>query len=112
MVSIEPVIVALLASLAYSSIFYAKKNVGEKAQKFELGKWLSTITLGGVIGLITVMSGIPITQVGLETQIAAYAGLIAVIEAIGQMLFRFFFPVTETAKPPVTPVEQITTTGE
>jgi len=109
MVSIEPVIVSLVASVVYSSIFYAKKNVGEKEQRFELGKWLSTIVLGGAIGLVTLMSGFSVTQMGLETQIAAYAGLIAVIEAIGQMLFRYFFPTTVSIQPPAQPAEQIIT---
>lgn len=81
--TVQPIVTAALASLAYSLVFFAKhrERDGEELDTTKLG---ATVLVGIAVGITMTLSGDPLSQATLETQLMAYAGLIALVESIGK----------------------------
>ena len=80
----------IVAAIAYSCIIYAKKTANpENPVEFEPIKFLSTVTVGVVLGVISVGMEIPVTQMGIEEMFLLYGGAVILIESVLKGLWRF-----------------------
>ena len=85
----ETVAYAIVAALAYSLIFYVKKAVREKnPPEFDYTKLGATLVVGLVIGIVFYIGGVPIATEAVETQLIAYAGVVALVESILKLIYR------------------------
>ena len=83
------VVYAILASLVYSLIFYVKKAVRKKdPPEFDYAKLGATLVVGLVIGIVFYIGGVPIATEAVETQLIAYAGVVALVESILKLIYR------------------------
>ncbi len=83
--SAETIIYAIIAAILYAGSQYIKKS---GAQNFDATKFTATIIVGAFIGFICYINGIEITELTVEQQLAAYAGLVAVIENLIKIGYR------------------------
>ena len=90
--TIQPIILAVIGALIYSLLWYSRQVVDptKETPKFEPWKLVSTLVVGACIGLVSVLSGIDITQAGIEAQLASYGFLVAAVEQVGKALYRNF----------------------
>ncbi len=89
MVELITVGYAILAAIVYAVFGYLKSTTQEG---FEPTKFLSTIAIGAIIGVVFAFSGLQVTQEAVAIQLAAYAGLTAVIEDVVKSIWRRIFP--------------------
>lgn len=73
---IETLAVAIVAALVYALAGYLDR---QEAEEFNLTKMFATAVIGLVVGVVLWASGIPITSENVMTQMAAYAGLVAIV---------------------------------
>lgn len=85
------IIIALISGLIYASVFYAKKYL-QNGEAFIPEKFAATAIIGALVGVAFTLSGMPISQEGIEVQIVAYTGLIAIVESILKILVLKFAP--------------------
>ena len=92
MIEFQPVIVAVAAALLYSLLWFSRQVVDptKETPKFDPWKMGATLVIGACIGLVSVISGIEITQAGIEAQLTSYGFLIAAVEQVGKALYRNF----------------------
>ena len=90
--TIQPILIAVGGSLIYSLLWYSRQVVDptKETPEFEPWKLVSTLVVGACIGLVSVLSGIDITQAGIEAQLASYGFLVAAVEQVGKALYRNF----------------------
>lgn len=88
----QPFFISIGAAVLYSLLWYCRKVVDPTKPTPEYNLWElgSTILVGAVIGGLSVLSGLELTQVGLETQLAAYGFVIAAVEQVGKAIVRNF----------------------
>ncbi|MCK9592336.1 MAG: hypothetical protein M0Q91_10060 [Methanoregula sp.] len=93
----EPIITAVGAAVLYSLLWYCRKVIDPTKPTPQYNVWElgSTVTVGIVIGIISVLSGLELTQVGLETQLIAYGFIIAAVEQVGRAIYRNFIQKVE-----------------
>ena len=66
----------IVAAVVYALVGYLDKQVGES---FDPLKMFVTACIGAVVGVVLYASGIPITSENVLMQMAAYAGLVAIV---------------------------------
>lgn len=88
----DPVVTAAVSAILYSLLFYAKKVPKDEKTPFDPFKLLATIVVGIGVGLTFKFGGIPLNNVTLTEQLAAFTGIIALVEAVLKGLVRQFFP--------------------
>ena len=90
MVEFQSVIVAVAAALLYSLLWFSRQVVDptKETPKFDPWKMGATLVIGACIGLVSVISGIEISQAGIETQLTSYGFLVAVVEQVGRAIYR------------------------
>ena len=88
--TIQPIILAVIGALIYSLLWYSRQVVDptKETPEFEPWKLVSTLVVGACIGLVSVLSGVDITQAGIEAQLASYGFLVAVVEQVGKAVYR------------------------
>jgi len=74
------VLIAMFAGIVYSAFFYAK-NQTSTGDPFDPTKAISTLIVGAGVGVGVQLSGLPITELSIETQLLAYAGIISLVDA-------------------------------
>lgn len=90
--TIQPILIAVGGALIYSLLWYSRLVIDptKETPEFEPWKLVSTLVVGACIGLVSVLSGIDITQAGIEAQLASYGFLVAAVEQVGKALYRNF----------------------
>ena len=90
MIEFQQVIVAVAAALLYSLLWFSRQVVDptKETPKFDPWKMGETLVIGACIGLVSVISGIEITQAGIEAQLTSYGFLVAVVEQVGRAIYR------------------------
>ena len=81
----ESVFIAILASIAYAMTHYFKKAGKEK---FSVTKFLATVIVGAIVGVVMYTQNVPITEESFETQFIAYAGLVALVENVIKIIIK------------------------
>ena len=88
--TIQPILIAVGGSLIYSLLWYSRQVIDPTKETPEFNPWKmgATLVVGAFIGLGSVMGGIEISQTSIETQLAAYGFVIAVVEQVGKAIYR------------------------
>ena len=81
------IVVAILAAIIFAASGYLK-SVG--TENFEPTKFTATVLVGIVVGAVMYASGSPVTEANVATQLAMYAGVIAVVENVLKAILRRF----------------------
>ena len=81
------IVVAILAAIIFAASGYLK-SVG--TEDFDTPKFAATVLVGAVVGAIMYASGLPVTEAGVLEQLAAYAGIVVVVENILKAILRRF----------------------
>ena len=92
MIEFQSVIVAVAAASLYSLLWFSRQVVDptKETPKFDPWKMGATLVIGACIGLVSVITGIEISQAGIEAQLTSYGFLVAVVEQVGKALYRNF----------------------
>jgi len=85
---IEQILTAALTAAGYSVLFYAKQVDGNSPENFDRLKFLSTVLVGACVGGLMSISGIGVDKMTIQQRLAAYAGIIAVVESVIKVLVR------------------------
>jgi len=83
--------VAILIAIVAAAVFAASgylKSAG--TENFEPAKFAATVLVGIVVGAVMYVSGAPVTEANVATQIGTYAGVIAVVENVLKAILRRF----------------------
>ena len=90
MIEFQPVIVAVAAALLYSLLWFSRQVVDptKETPQFDPWKMGATLVICACIGLVSVISGIEISQAGIEAQLTSYGFLVAVVEQVGRAIYR------------------------
>ena len=91
MIEIEPIIVACFTGALYSIIWWSTKRIDPTKPDFslEVVPLIATVIIGAFVGVMAAYSGSEITQMSIETQLAAYGSVIAVLERILKTLYNY-----------------------
>lgn len=91
MIEFEIIIASVFAGVLYSVLWWGAKNVDptKPSPAFDWFSLVSTAIIGAGVGIAAALSGSPITQIGIETQIAALGAIIAIIEKVLKTLYRY-----------------------
>ena len=82
-------IIAIISAVVYSLSMYVKKHLNpDNPQNFDTVKFITTVIWGVLIGGFLAISGLPVTEMSVEEQFLAYAGLIAITENIVKSILR------------------------
>lgn len=92
MIEIQPIIVAILSAGVYSILWYSRQVIDptQETPQFQPRKFISTLIVGTGIGIFSVIAGLPVDQMGIESQLAAYSLVIVAVEQLGKPVWRFF----------------------
>lgn len=82
-------VIAMVSAMIYSLSVYLRKN-----EPFDAVKFITTAIVGIVIGGVMIGLGVPITEEGVVTQIATYAGLTVVIQNVLTKIMQYLKPPT------------------
>ena len=87
----EPLVTAIFAAILYSLIWWASKNVDptKPSESFDFINLGATVLIGAFVGAYATLAGSPISQMSIETQLAANGAVIAVIEKVLKTLYRW-----------------------
>lgn len=90
-VEFQPLITAIFAAVLYSVIWWASKNVDptKPSESFDFMSLGATVLIGAFVGAYATLAGSPLTQMSIETQLAANGAVIAVIEKMLKTLYRW-----------------------
>jgi len=77
--------VAILAAIIFAASGYFK-SVG--TENFEIPKFVATIAVGAVVGAVMYVGGGSITELTVTEQLAAYAGIVVLVENIIKAILR------------------------
>ena len=91
---ISTIIMAMIASAGYGVLFYVKAQQSS-GEAFNYGKFGATLLLAALIGIAMGATGMPVTQVTVEVQFAAYVGYVVVLENLLKLLWRKLYPPGE-----------------
>ena len=91
MIEIEPIIVACFTGALYSIVWWSTKRIDPTKPdfSFEIMPLIATVIIGAFVGVMAAYSGSEITQMSIETQLAAYGSVIAVLERILKTLYNY-----------------------
>ena len=93
-VTLGGLLLPLLGALIYAGVF-ALKNL-QAGQTLDPIKFFATIIIGVAIGGIAIVTGVIPTQVDVEAQLVAFAGLTAVVETVLKLFKRAIWPESPT----------------
>ena len=87
----EPLVTAIFAAVLYSLIWWTAKNVDptKPSENFDFMSLGATVLIGAFVGAYATLAGSPLTQMSIETQLAANGAVIAVIQKILTTLYRW-----------------------
>ena len=83
----EAIVFAIVAAIVFAASGYLKSA---KEEEFNVTKFVATILVGALVGVILFVKGAAITEEAVATQIAAYAGILVIVENALKALFRWF----------------------
>ena len=83
----EAIVFAIVAAIVFAASGYLKSA---KEEEFNVTKFVATILVGALVGVILFVKGAAITEEAVATQSAAYAGILAIVENALKALFRWF----------------------
>ena len=91
MIEIEPIIVACFTGALYSIIWWSTKRIDPTKPDFTFDpiSFAATAIIGAFVGVMAAYSGSEITQMSIETQLAAYGSVIAVLERILKTVYNY-----------------------
>ena len=90
-VEFQPLITAIFAAVLYSVIWWASKNVDptKPSESFDFMSLGATVLIGAFVGAFAILTGSPVSQMSIETQLAANGAVIAVIQKVLTTLYRY-----------------------
>ena len=93
---LSTIVLAVLAGAVYGGLFYfkAQQKTGEELDYKKFG---ATVLLAAIIGGVMGAAGMPVTQVTVEVQFAAYVGYVVVLENVLKLVWRKIYPPEVTA---------------
>jgi len=84
---IVTVLWALVASVIYAGSFYLK-NRETAGEGFDAAKFLATLLVGLIVGVVSGITNSPLTEQTVWEQLMAYAGLVVFLETWIKTLVR------------------------
>ena len=90
-VEFQPLVTAIFAAVLYSLIWWASKNIDptKPSESFDFMSLGATVLIGAFVGTYATLTGSPVSQMSIETQLAANGAVIAVIEKILKTMYRW-----------------------
>ena len=90
-VEFQPLVTAIFAAILYSVIWWAAKNIDptQPSPSFDFLSLGATVVIGAFVGAFAILTGSPVSQMSIETQLAANGAVIAVIEKILKTMYRW-----------------------
>ena len=90
-VEFQPLVTAIFAAVLYSLIWWASKNVDptKPSESFDFMSLGATVLIGAFVGAFAILTGSPVSQMSIETQLAANGAVIAVIQKVLTTLYRY-----------------------
>ena len=90
-VEFQPLVTAIFAAVLYSVIWWAAKNIDptKPSPGFDFLSLGATVVIGAFVGAFAILTGSPVSQMSIETQLAANGAVIAVIEKILKTMYRW-----------------------
>jgi hypothetical protein len=90
-VEFQPLITAIFAAVLYSLIWWASKNIDptKPSESFDFMSLGATVLIGAFVGAYATLAGSPISQMSIETQLAANGAVIAIIQKVLTTLYRY-----------------------
>ena len=90
-VEFQPLITAIFAAVLYSLIWWASKNIDptKPSENFDFMSLGATVLIGAFVGTYATLTGSPVSQMSIETQLAANGAVIAVIQKVLTTLYRY-----------------------
>ena len=87
----QPLITAIFAAVLYSVIWWASKNIDptKPSESFDFMSLGATVLIGAFVGTYATLTGSPVSQMSIETQLAANGAVIAVIQKVLTTLYRY-----------------------
>jgi len=79
------VLVAILAAVVFAASGYLKSATVEN---FDLEKFIATTLVGAVVGAVMYVGGGSITELSVTEQVAAYAGIVVLVENVIKTILR------------------------
>ena len=79
------ILIAVLSSAIFAASGYFKSV---RTEDFEIQKFVPTIAVGAILGAVMYASGSLITELGVMEQLAAYIGMIVLLENALKTLLR------------------------
>ena len=79
------ILIAVLAAAIFASAGYLKSSGTEN---FDATKFSATVLVGAIVGAVMYFGGVPVTEAGVAEQLAAYAGIVAVVENVLKAFLR------------------------
>ena len=91
MIDFEPILIACITGALYSVIWWSTKRIDPTKPDFSFDpiQLVATVIIGAFVGVMAAYSGSEITQMSIETQLAAYGSVIAVLERILKTLYNY-----------------------
>lgn len=85
----ETVVMGVFVAVVYAISMYVKKTLNvANPQMFDWSKVISTMIVGGLVGLFITQTGVLPTEVGVVNQMAMMGGLIVATENTLKILWR------------------------
>lgn len=90
-VEFQPLVAAIFAAVLYSLIWWASKNIDptKPSESFDFMSLGATVLIGAFVGAYATLAGSPISQMSIETQLAANGAVIAIIQKVLTTLYRY-----------------------
>lgn len=82
------IIVAIIAAASYAATQYLKRIPTDHPEAFDKTKFLATVTLGALIGMVSALNGVIPDQTNVELQLILYAGATVIIENVIKIIYE------------------------
>jgi len=79
------ILIAVIAAVIFASAGYLKSS---STEDFDATKFSATVLVGAIVGAIMYLTGSPVTEASVIEQLAAYAGIVAVVENVLKAFLR------------------------
>jgi len=91
MIDITIVFNSIIAAAMYAVVWWVLKNVDptKPSPYFDWYKLGSTVIIGAGVGLFAALYDLPLTQIGVEGQLVALAGITAVVENVLRTVWHY-----------------------
>ena len=83
----EAIIYAVVAAIVFALSGYLKSA---KDEEFDATKFIATVLVGALVGVVLYVKGAAITEEAVATQFAAYAGIVVILENALKAVVRWF----------------------